>query len=696
MPASLGKGKGRATARLPLGVPGTPRSQALRSRDAEGSGGADGIVLPLEYSEDGPYDLLYTLPVLVGSADNPQNLSLQVDTGSSDLWIASSSCSSSPCSQAPNYNPGSTAVPTGHDFSITYLKGSVAGPIYWDTVTVGGYSITNQALAAADDVDSEPLNSQFSGILGLALPDFSVIAQQIPPEIGDAPDGAVWSSNLFSITPAAAAPAAPFLSLALERPGSPTVPSVLGIGRHPAALVPDPASVAYDMLYAPTANGPVLWKAAVHGITVYTNTSRMPIPLGRAASGTAFPSAVLDTGVPVILTTAAVANAIYGAIGVSPALNNMYYLPCTTPLNITVTLDNRAEIPLHPLDMSLLPDQTAADQSTCIGVIQTSADSTLSDPRSVIGDMVLGVPFLRNVYTVLAYDIPTANGTFALRLDTPNATVRPRLGLLGLTNPAVALDEFHRVRVLNLPLGDTSGGLGTNAGGGKKQSVGIDVLIGLGSFAALCALLFGARWLYVRLHLPRAGDGDYDLGAYDRDRDAKRDSVLGSYRDADDKEELRQPYKQSQHTVSTDNTRVEPDAEDGGYTAPDGDGLVQPQPQTQPLPVPVPMPPLPTSPHDNAPLLREHADGRVLSRRGRPLSVSDPLLPREGEEEEFGVPSLRPTSMAGIGTARHKRPLSGLSTSREGARLSMAPSLSRSPEARSTDPEAESELPSAL
>lgn len=371
------------------------------------------------------------------------------------------------------------------------------------------------------------------------------------------------------------------------------------------------------------------------------------------------------------------------------------YLPCTTPLNITVSLDNRAEIPLHPLDMSVLPPQTAPDQNSCIGTIQASADAMLHDPESVIGDMVFGVPFLRNVYTVLAYDVPAPNGTFALRLDTANATVRPRLGLLGLTNPTVALDEFHRVRVLNQPLDDTGNSLGTSAGGGKKQSVGIDVLIGLGSFAALCALLFGVRWLFVRHRLRHTGYGDYDLG--DRDRDAKRDSTLGSYRDADDKEELPQPghepYKQSLHTVSTDNTRIEPDVEDGGYTATDKEGLVQTQPQAQQL---LPMPPMPTSPHDNAPLLREHPDGRVLSRRGRPLSVSDTLLPREGESEEFDDP--RPMSMAGIGTARHKRPMSGLSASHEGARLSMTSSLSRSFEARPNPPhpEAKFELASAL
>lgn len=114
----------------------------------------------------------------------------------------------------------------------------------------------------------------------------------------------------------------------------------------------------------------------------------------------------------------------------------------------------------------------------------------------------------------MAYDPPDSRGVF------PNATagagsglswqtIRPRLGLLGLTNPSVALDEFHTVRVLNQPLptgtsGGSGGGGGANQadGGkhqltvdsGKKLSVGLEVLIGLLGFFALCFILFGARW----------------------------------------------------------------------------------------------------------------------------------------------------------------------------------------------------------
>jgi len=44
-----------------------------------------------------------------------------------------------------------------------------------------------------------------------------------------------------------------------------------------------------------------------------------PVDIGRSKTGAIFPSAVIDSGVPYILTTTQVANAIYGAIDVHPA-----------------------------------------------------------------------------------------------------------------------------------------------------------------------------------------------------------------------------------------------------------------------------------------------------------------------------------------------------------------------------------------
>ena len=108
---------------------------------------------------------MYVVPITVG---NTQNLSVQVDTGSSDLvrhsflscsarvahffffqWIASTSCNTQACKQTGGrlYDPSHSSATT-KQFDISYVEGYVEGPIVWDAVTIGGYSITSQALGA--------------------------------------------------------------------------------------------------------------------------------------------------------------------------------------------------------------------------------------------------------------------------------------------------------------------------------------------------------------------------------------------------------------------------------------------------------------------------------------------------------------------------------------------------------------------
>ncbi|KAF8805892.1 acid protease [Phlegmacium glaucopus] len=485
----------------------------LDGRD-EGAGGEDGVVLSLTLVGSGLYDAAYTIPVNLG--DKNQQFSLQIDTGSSDLWIASTSCSSPSCSHTKGhlYDP-TGATQTGVDFSIPYLSGSAAGPIVWDKVTIGGYTINNQALAAANEVGSEALAPNFCGILGLALPLNSIIAYDIPPVTNNDPDGAAWASNLFSLTPISTAPSSRFLSLALSRPGSDRIPAVFGIGRHPSTLVPDPSLVQYSTVVSDKP-GTLFWKVNVKAITVYVNGTARRVELERSNTGAPTPIAVLDSGVSLILTTSNIANGIYGAIGVSPASDGMYYVPCTTPLNMSITLDNRPEIPLHPLDLTAEPPSDNQAQF-CIGLIQT-VDPQLLNPFSALGDMILGVPFLRNVYTVMAYTNPDADGSF-VPLNSSNQTITPRLGLLSLTDPAIALEEFNTVRVLNQPISDGAGSSGNSSSsapgggsasnstvslGGKKLSVGIVVLIGLLSFFALCCVLFAIRWFTFRRKYRRA------------------------------------------------------------------------------------------------------------------------------------------------------------------------------------------------
>ncbi len=179
---------------------------------------------------------------------------------------------------------------------------------------------------------------------------------------------------------------------------------------------------------------------------------------------------------------------------------------------MTITLDDQPEIPLHPLDLTT-ESQSDPSSSTCVGLIQT-AGGELDAFTDV--DLILGVAFLRNVYTVMAYDVPDARGQFP-----PNGNgseeLSPRLGLLSLTNATQALQEFNNVRVLNQPLSSGGGGSTPSSGpvvGAKsgKLSVGVDVLLGLVGFIAACAALFGLRWFLVKRRLRRNGQHP-DVGA---------------------------------------------------------------------------------------------------------------------------------------------------------------------------------------
>ncbi|KAI0775640.1 aspartic peptidase domain-containing protein [Trametes elegans] len=576
-----------------MSAPSPPRSPPWKGKAREidvrdeGAGGQDGIVIPIQLLQDSAYQAVYVVPAYLGS-DLSKHL-LQIDTGSSDLWIASTSCATAPCNSVggARYDP-SQSIPSGQLATVVYAEGQVDGPVVWDSVQLGGYSIDHQALLAASTVNDEPLSSNFAGVLGLALPLNSVIAQKIPPTTSDAPDGAAISANLFGITPTSTAPTARFFSLALERPGSSKVPSTLGIGRHPSDLVPDPSKIQYSSVVAqPT--GSLYWQADISAITVYTNGQprRVNIPLVSVATHGP-PSAILDSGIPLIIASPEITYGIYGAMDIGPASDGNFYLPCNQPLNLTVTLDSRQEIWLHPLDLTYFPpDDPSAEM--CIGAIQTADHIGLTLTQA---DMILGVPFLRNTYTVMAYDPPLPNGSFPTNAGSASR-IQPRLGLLQLTDPATAADEFHQVRVLKQPLGSSGGGGGAAQGTSKKGlSVGIEVLIGLLGFFGLCFVLFGARLAYMKRRwirdrrrggfLGRGGAGG-ESGAQSADskegsyvlnelgyHPAPRKSGSESDPDLPSEDELRQArfeaYKRrrdldSQYTDDTSITRVDQDAD---------------------------------------------------------------------------------------------------------------------------------------
>uniref|UniRef100_A0A803JBK2 Gastricsin n=1 Tax=Xenopus tropicalis TaxID=8364 RepID=A0A803JBK2_XENTR len=116
-------------------------------------------------------DAAYYGQISVGTP--PQNFMVLFDTGSSNLWVASTYCQSGACQNHPLFNPSqsSTYTSKNQQFSITYGSGSLTGVFGYDTVTVQGLSITNQEIGLSiNEPGTNFVYSSFEGIFGMAYP----------------------------------------------------------------------------------------------------------------------------------------------------------------------------------------------------------------------------------------------------------------------------------------------------------------------------------------------------------------------------------------------------------------------------------------------------------------------------------------------------------------------------------------------
>lgn len=125
--------------------------------------------------------IFYQVDVEIGS--DGQKFGLQLDTGSSDLWVplaGSRVCPDSQSCSLGSYNPDSSKsfniLDNEPDFSISYVDGSeIIGVYFTDVLTMGTTSIKKMQMGLAQDSPSRDF-----GIMGIGFQSGESIAQDDP------------------------------------------------------------------------------------------------------------------------------------------------------------------------------------------------------------------------------------------------------------------------------------------------------------------------------------------------------------------------------------------------------------------------------------------------------------------------------------------------------------------------------------
>jgi hypothetical protein len=118
----------------------------------------------------------------VGFGTPPQYFTLTIDTGSSDMWVPSTACSTLSGCLGPKFDAtkSSTFVNSSIPFNIVYAVGAEKGTYGFDTIQIGGYNVTKQSFATVDmarnNTEQPKPTPYIEGIIGLGPYDGSSIA----------------------------------------------------------------------------------------------------------------------------------------------------------------------------------------------------------------------------------------------------------------------------------------------------------------------------------------------------------------------------------------------------------------------------------------------------------------------------------------------------------------------------------------
>ena len=130
----------------------------------------------------------------IGVGTPPQEITVVFDTGSSDVWVPSVTCSNCPNSarHTSHYNPAlsSTYIPTMKNaiwgdrdqqtFYLHYGSGSVSGTVCTESLTLNSISLTQVSIGEVTYEDTTIASFDMDGIFGLAFEGIAAVTKPSP------------------------------------------------------------------------------------------------------------------------------------------------------------------------------------------------------------------------------------------------------------------------------------------------------------------------------------------------------------------------------------------------------------------------------------------------------------------------------------------------------------------------------------
>ncbi|KAK7911628.1 hypothetical protein PG985_014109 [Apiospora marii] len=369
-----------------------------------------------------------------------QSVPLNIDTSTGDSFVASGQCDvSDPKSgcyalDAEFKIDENTMVHHDQKFEVDHGTGRATGQLATLRANISGLEVGNVSTALIDNAMPGTFhNGSFAGILGLGMRTASsqwLKFQKLP---------------LVDILITQGKLAKPLFSLRFPRLGDPNaIAGVLSLGEIEEEFMVKPIKYSDVVQFSSSPDNvdslsTASWAVSLEGLRM--NGVEVPVSPGRLRPDAKHVS-VIDSGAShVYLPTSdfkAVVEKFEGKTEVRQSTGqgstgDEVYFECSVPQSLELKVNGHWYL-VDPLDMLVSYSSYLAEDGTmmCRGGI-----GSRESPR--IGDSVLGMPFLRSVFTIYDY------------MSTDMFLKPPRLGLLSLVDKRLAKSRYADLYTNRLP-----------------------------------------------------------------------------------------------------------------------------------------------------------------------------------------------------------------------------------------------------